>query len=136
MKTVLEQAKEYIATTETYEQGTDEAQQWADEFCPIISVEESVEVEAWASENIYEVNEQVEFTERPYHEVVERLYAYYVLTEVALAPPPNAFDANKNSMTRAIASGHLERTGHELTGHWETVAGITYLIRTCACEKK
>lgn len=34
-----------------------------------------------------------------------------------------------------MARGHLNRLGHILTGFYITENGISYLHRTCACEK-
>jgi hypothetical protein len=52
------------------------------------------------------------------------------------ATTPVQFQADTNGFTRALASGHLRRTGHELAGFYEKDPDSEFvlLVRTCGCK--
>lgn len=46
---------------------------------------------------------------------------------------PRAFDPDVNGYTRALASGHMARHGHALTGYYVQDGIVSQLVRTCEC---
>lgn len=46
---------------------------------------------------------------------------------------PRAFDPDASGYARALASGHLVRHGHALTGYYVQDGIVSQLVRTCEC---